>query len=156
VPELLSSAGRELDLALEELRELARGLHPAALADHGLTRALEGLATRLPLDVDVDVLEERLPEHIEATAYYIASESLTNVVKHAAAVSASLRIARDDDVLRIEVRDDGSGGADPSAGSGILGLRDRAEAAGGTLHVVSPPGQGTVVTARLSLSDAGA
>jgi PAS domain S-box-containing protein len=151
VPDLLATAGRELDLALGELRELARGLHPAALADHGLARALEGLASRLPLDVDIDVLEERLPEHVEATAFYIVSESLTNVVRHAGASSARVCVTRDAEALRLEIADDGRGGADPSSGSGILGLRDRAEAAGGTLHVVSPPGQGTVVTARLAL-----
>jgi PAS domain S-box-containing protein len=151
VPELLASAGKELNVALEELRELARGLHPGALADHGLARALEGLGSRLPVPVRIDVLEERLPEHIEATAYYIVSESLANVAKHAQATCADVRIARDGELLRIEVRDDGRGGADPSSGSGILGLRDRAAAAGGTLHVVSPAGQGTVVTATLAI-----
>jgi PAS domain S-box-containing protein len=148
----LEDAATELDLALAELRELARGLHPGALTDHGLRRALEALTVRLPVKVQIDVPDERLPAHVEATAYYIVSEVLTNVAKHAQANSAKVVIGRDGDVLRFEITDDGRGGADPSAGTGILGLRDRAEAAGGTLFVVSPPGKGTVVTATMPLS----
>jgi len=148
----LEGAARELDLALEELRELARGLHPGALTEHGLGTALEALGTRLPITVEVDAPDERLPAAVEATAYYIVSESLTNVAKHAQASSANVVIARDDEVVRFEITDDGRGGADPSAGTGILGLRDRAEAAGGTLFVVSPPGKGTVVTATLPIA----
>jgi signal transduction histidine kinase len=102
--------------------------------------------------VEFDMTEERLGGHIEATAYFIVSESLTNVVKHAGATSATVSIGCTDDVVRVEVRDDGSGGADTSAGTGLIGLRDRAEAAGGTLVVVSPPGRGTVVTASLPRS----
>jgi PAS domain S-box-containing protein len=147
--ELLAVAAGELDAGLEELRELARGLHPGALTDHGLQGALAALGTRLPLPVELDVTEERLGSHVEATAYFIVSEALTNVVKHAGATSATVKIGRADDVVRVEVRDDGSGGADTSAGSGLIGLRDRAEAAGGTLVVISPPGRGTVVTASL-------
>jgi signal transduction histidine kinase len=149
---LLEEAGHELDTGLAELRELARGLHPAILGDHGLPRALEALAGRMPLPVDVEAsLEERLPVHIEATAYYIASEALTNVVKHAAASRARVIVERAGDVLRCEISDDGRGGADARPGGGILGLRDRAEAAGGTLTLVSPPGRGTIVTAGLPL-----
>ena len=151
--ELLSSASAELDGGLEELRELARGLHPGTLTDHGLLRALQVLAERLPLDVTLDVPEERLPEHLEATAYYIASEALTNVVKHAQANGATVTVTRLGSIWRLEVRDDGRGGADPGSGSGILGLRDRAEAVGGTLSFVSPPGEGTTVTATLPLTD---
>ena len=99
----------------------------------------------------VDVLDERLPGHTEATAYYIVSESLTNVAKHAEAGRARVRVQRDGDLLRCEISDDGRGGADPAAGGGLVGLRDRAEAAGGTLTVISPPGRGTVVTASLPL-----
>ena len=150
--ELLDEAARELDAGLEELREIARGLHPAVLTDQGLRRALEVLAARLPVPVEIDAPGERLPERVEATAYYIVSEALTNVAKHADAHRAEVSVRRDGRVLRCEVSDDGRGGADPSGGTGILGLRDRAEAAGGTLSVVSPPGRGTVVTAALPLS----
>jgi signal transduction histidine kinase len=149
VAELLDDAARELDRGLEELREIARGLHPAILSEHGLRHALEILARRLPVTVTLDVPAERLPEAVEATAYYIVSEALTNVVRHAAASSASVSVRRDGAVVRCEVSDDGRGGADPARGTGILGLRDRAEAAGGRLTVLSPAGRGTVVTAAL-------
>ena len=150
----LVAAAEELDLALEELRELARGLHPAALTDQGLAAALGAVAKRLPIPVNISAPAERLPDDLEPTVFYIVSEALTNVVKHAQASKAEVRIAVEGDALRFEITDDGCGGADPTAGSGILGLRDRAEAAGGTLFVVSPPGKGTVVTAQLPLSDA--
>jgi len=149
---LLQGAAEELDKALEELRELARGLHPVALTEQGLSSALRVLGERLPIDVTVDDLDRRLPDHLEATAYYIGSEALTNVAKHAQATSARVTFSYDDKVLRLEISDDGRGGADPRGGSGILGLRDRADAAGGTLFVISPPGKGTVVTATLPLS----
>jgi PAS domain S-box-containing protein len=150
--ELLDGAMRELGAGLEELREIARGIHPAILGEQGLRPALEALAGRLSVPVDVEAPSERLPEHLEATAYYIVSEALTNVAKHAEADRARLTVRRDGDVLRCEVSDDGRGGAATSGGTGILGLRDRAEAAGGTLSVVSPPGRGTVVTATLPLT----
>ena len=150
----LEGAANELDLALEELRELARGLHPAALTEQGLGPALANLAKRLPIEVDLSAPDERLPENIEATAYYIVSEALTNVVKHAQARKAKVYMTLAGDVLKFEITDDGRGGADPFAGSGILGLRDRAEAVGGTLFVISPPGKGTVVTAQLPLKNA--
>ena len=150
----LEGAAKELDLALEELRELARGLHPAALTEQGLGPALAGVAKRLAIDVDVNAPSDRLPENIEATAYYIVSEALTNVAKHAQATKAKVDMSMTENVLKFEITDDGRGGADPSAGSGILGLRDRAEAVGGTLFVISPPGKGTVVTAQLPLSGA--
>jgi PAS domain S-box-containing protein len=146
---LLDDAASELDTGLEELREIARGLHPAILSDRGLRPALEALANRLIVDVGLDVADERLPEHSEATVYYIVSEALTNVARHAAAERAHVSVTRDGGVLRCEISDDGRGGADPANGTGIVGLRDRAEAAGGTLSVVSPPGQGTVVVAAL-------
>ena len=150
---LLAGAAEELGKALEELRELARGLHPAALTEQGLGPALQTLAERLPVEVQVGALDARMSDHVEATAYYICSEALTNVTKHAQATRAEVSFAREGDVLRFEISDDGRGGADPRAGSGILGLRDRAEAAGGTLFVISPPGRGTVVTGTLPLSD---
>jgi PAS domain S-box-containing protein len=150
----LEGAAKELDLALEELRELARGLHPAALSEQGLGPALTNLAKRLPIEVDVKATVERLPENIEATAYYIVSEALTNVVKHAQATTVKVDMTLADDVLRFEITDDGRGGADPFAGTGILGLRDRAEAVGGTLFVISPPGKGTIVTAQIPLKNA--
>jgi signal transduction histidine kinase len=132
---ILEGAAEELNKALEELRELARGLHPAALTEQGLASAL------------------RAPDHLEATAYYICSEALTNVAKHAHATTARVTFGLEQGALRFEVTDDGRGGADPRAGSGILGLRDRAEAAGGMLFVISPPGKGTLVTATLPLTD---
>ena len=147
--DLLEDASRELDTGLRELREIARGLHPAILGEQGLLRALEALAEGLPVPVDIEADADRLPEHIEATAYYIVSEALTNVAKHAAADRARVSVRRDGAVLRCEVSDDGRGGADTTGGTGILGLRDRAEAAGGTLSLVSPPGRGTVVVAVL-------
>jgi PAS domain S-box-containing protein len=150
----LEGAAKELDLALQELRELARGLHPAALTEQGLGPALAGVAERLPIEVDMSAPTERLPENIEATAYYIVSEALTNVAKHAQATKARVDMTLAGEVLKFEITDDGRGGADPSAGSGILGLRDRAEAVGGTLFVISPPGKGTVVTAQIPFSEA--
>jgi signal transduction histidine kinase len=148
---LLGDASRELDAGLEELRELARGLHPGTLTEHGLRGALTVLEERLPLPVAIDVPEERLGAHLEATAYFIVSEALTNVVKHAGATRAAVTVTPDGDSLRLETSDDGRGGADTARGTGLLGLRDRAEAVGGTLVVISPPGRGTVVTARIPL-----
>jgi PAS domain S-box-containing protein len=147
---ILAGAATELDLALEELRELARGLHPAALTEQGLAPAVRALGDRLPIDVHVDDLDGRLTDYLEATAYYICSEALTNVAKHARATHARVTFHREPGVLRFEITDDGCGGAD-GRGSGILGLRDRAESAGGMLFVISPPGKGTVVTATLPL-----
>jgi PAS domain S-box-containing protein len=147
---ILAGAAQELDLALAELRELARGLHPAALTEQGLAPAVRALGERLPVEVEVDELKERLSDYLEATAYYICSEALTNVAKHAQATCARVSFHREPGVLRFEITDDGRGGAD-GRGSGILGLRDRAESAGGSLFVISPPGKGTVVTATLPL-----
>jgi PAS domain S-box-containing protein len=147
---ILAGAAQELDLALEELRELARGLHPAALTEQGLAPAVRALGERLPVDIQVDNLDERFSDYVEATAYYMCSEALTNVAKHAHATQARVTFHREPGVLRFEITDDGRGGAD-ARGSGILGLRDRAESAGGTLFVISPPGKGTVVTAALPI-----
>ena len=148
---LLEDAMRELDTGLEELREIARGIHPAILSERGLRPALEALTERLLLPVELAIPDQRMPHHSEATAYYIVSEALTNVARHAAATSAHVSVRREGGMLRCEVSDNGRGGADPSSGTGLLGLRDRAEAAGGTLSVVSAPGRGTVVAAAVPL-----
>jgi signal transduction histidine kinase len=147
--ELVTTASDELAQSLEELRELARGIHPAVL-DHGLDAALESLAGRSALPVTVDCeLGERLPAPIELAAYFVASEALTNVAKYAQATSASVRVRRTGTRAVIEIADDGAGGANASGGSGLRGLADRVEALDGTLRVDSPPGAGTVVTAEL-------
>jgi PAS domain S-box-containing protein len=147
---MLDGAGDELVLALEELRELARGLHPAVLSDHGLRAAVEAVAERAPLPVAVDVpLDERLPKSVEAAAYFVVCEALTNVAKYAHASEARVRVERDDGQATVEVVDDGVGGADEHDGSGLRGLADRVEALGGRLVVTSPVGQGTAVRAQL-------
>ena len=151
--ELLDSASEELALGLEELRELARGIHPAILTDRGLAPALEALAARATVPVEVNGLpSERLPEPIEAAAFYVVAESLTNVAKYASAQSARVDLARDDGLLVVEVSDDGVGGADSAKGSGLRGLTDRVEALGGSLKVSSEAGRGTTVRAELPCS----
>ncbi|HZI34530.1 MAG TPA: PAS domain S-box protein [Gaiellales bacterium] len=145
--EILESAGEQLSQALEELRELARGIHPAILTDRGLRPALEALATRAPLPVELaDVPDQPLPAPIEAAAYYVVAEALTNVAKYANAKRATVRIMRADGQATIEVSDDGVGGADPLGGTGLRGLADRVEALDGTLAVESN-GSGTCVSA---------
>jgi PAS domain S-box-containing protein len=148
---LMEEASQQLEQALDELRELARGLHPAILTARGLAHALPALAGGLPIPVEVEVDEERYEPALEATVYFIAAEALTNVVKHAKADGARVTVTRGETTLRLEITDDGCGGADPSGGSGILGLHDRASAIGGQLSVISSPGRGTVVTATLPL-----
>jgi signal transduction histidine kinase len=149
VEELLGVAGEQLTEALTELRELAQGIHPAVLTERGLKAALEVLAARAPLPVALDVrLPQRLPEPVEAAAYYVASEALANVVKHSRAGSARLRAQQLDGRAVIEIEDDGAGGADPE-GSGLFGLRDRVETLDGRLRIESPPGRGTLVQAEL-------
>jgi PAS domain S-box-containing protein len=148
--EILSGASTELAQALEELRELARGIHPAVLTDRGLGPALETLAQRSSLPVEIhNAVEERLPGPVEAAAYYVVSESLANVAKYARASTVRVTIARDDGVARVEVADDGIGGADPAQGSGLRGLADRVEALDGRLEVASVNGGGTVVRAQI-------
>ena len=149
---LLEAASRDVDEAVAELRELARGLHPVALSELGLRPALTGLAERVPLRVEISgVPDERLPPPVEAAAYYIVAETLTNAVKHAGAETCRVVVAREDEHVTVEVSDDGRGGADPAGGSGLVGLRDRVDALGGSLTVDSPPGEGTVVRAVLPL-----
>ena len=133
-----------LSSALDELREFARGIHPAVLAKGGLGPALNTLARRSSIAVTVDMrVRERLPEHIEVTAYYVISEALTNAAKHAKAPAVRVRVDLAGGVLRLDVRDDGVGGADPARGSGLVGLRDRVEATGGTFRLESRQGDGT-------------
>jgi PAS domain S-box-containing protein len=147
----LAQAGDELALALEELRELARGLHPAVLSDRGLRAAVEMLAGRAPVIVEIEEIPDgRLPEPVEAAAYYLIAEALTNVAKYAQATTVRVCVATSDATVLIEVSDDGVGGADPAGGSGLRGLADRVEALGGSLEVVSPAGGGTSIRATIS------
>jgi signal transduction histidine kinase len=149
---LVEDASRELSAAIGELRELAQGIHPAVLTDRGLDEALEVLAARTPLPVDLEVrLAERLPPSVEAAAYYVVSESLANVVKHARATAARVRVVRFDGHAMVEVGDDGAGGADPDRGSGLCGLRDRVETLSGHLEIESARGCGTHVRALVPL-----
>jgi signal transduction histidine kinase len=147
---LLAEADRELDQALEELRELARGIHPAVLTDRGLDAAIHALADRAPLPIDVRcVPNDRLPETVEAAIYYLVAEAITNVAKYAQATRARVAVDRSDGVATVVVSDDGVGGAEPVPGSGLSGLADRVEALGGRLHVESPRGRGTELTAEI-------
>jgi len=137
---------------LEELREISRGLHPPTLSDYGLGPALRSLARRAALPVDLDLrFDRRLPEPVEVAAYYVVSEALANAAKHAGASGAEVTVELAWDRLAVRVRDDGSGGADPGGGSGLIGLRDRVEALGGTMVLTSPAGQGTTLLAELPL-----
>jgi signal transduction histidine kinase len=136
-----------LDDVLDELRELSRGIHPAVLSTGGLGPALNTLARRAPIPVEVDVrLPARPPERIEVAIYYVIAEALTNVAKHAQASVAVIDVEALHSGIRVSVTDDGIGGADPSRGSGLLGLRDRVDALDATMTVTSPPGQGTSIT----------
>ena len=147
---LVRQANVELADALEELRELARGIHPAILTDRGLAPALEMLAGRSSIPVEVcAAIEERLPAPVEAAAYYLVAEALTNASKHADATSGRVSMAREDGYAVIEVADDGVGGADDRVGTGLRGLCDRVEALGGRLDVESPAGGGTTLRARI-------
>ena len=147
---LLDSAMTELTAGLAELRELARGIHPAVLTERGLDQALAALAARAPLPVVIsNPLERRLPPALEAAAYFVVMEALTNVAKYASASSAEVTISQSNGEVVIDVADDGVGGADPAAGSGLAGLSDRVTALGGRLDVRSPPGGGTHVRAEL-------
>jgi signal transduction histidine kinase len=146
----LDQARQEVASSLEELRDLAQGLHPAVVGGHGLAVGLESLAARAPIPVKLDVdLGERLPERLEVAAFYLVSESLANVAKHAQASSAAVDVTRDNGMLVVEVRDDGVGGADTERGSGLRGLADRVEALDGRLRVWSPEGEGTRVRAEI-------
>jgi signal transduction histidine kinase len=151
--EMLDEASAELARATEELRELARGIHPAVLSDRGLEAAVESLAKRVPLPVRIDSsIDGRLPEPVEAAAYFVVAEALTNVVRHSHADRAEIEIRRDNGRLMVQVSDDGSGGADRT-GSGLRGLADRVAALDGRLEVDGAPSGGTIVRADIPLGD---
>jgi signal transduction histidine kinase len=142
----------ELGTVLDELRELSHGLHPALLHQGGLSRALSALARKSPVAVSLDVeIPERPPESVEIAVYYVVSEALANVAKHAGASEASVSVASADALLRAEITDDGVGGAELARGSGIVGLVDRVEALGGHFALESPPGRGTKIAIELPL-----
>jgi signal transduction histidine kinase len=161
IPEGLPAIRDEIDQVaggladtLGELRDLARGVHPAILTEAGLGEALRGLARRSPLPVRLHIRADgRLPAESEATAYYVVSEAFANAVKHARASGVDVEVEVAESTLTVRVSDDGVGGADASRGSGLTGIRDRVEAVGGLLVVQSPPGSGTALTARLPLAE---
>jgi signal transduction histidine kinase len=142
---LLTGADIELGRAIDELRELARGIHPAVLTDRGLAAALHSLAERAPVPVEFSRIPDgRLPASVEAAIYYLVAEAITNVAKYAQATRTSVAVERSNGIATVVVSDDGVGGAEPVHGSGLVGLADRVEALGGRLHLESPPGRGTM------------
>jgi signal transduction histidine kinase len=152
----LSQVGQGLASALEELQEISRGIHPAVLSKGGLEPALNALRGRAAVPVELDLrAERRLPDRVEVAAYYFVSEALTNAAKHARASVVKIELSTRDEVLRLAIRDDGVGGADPSQGTGLMGLSDRIDALGGTLHVDSPAGGGTSLLIEVPLQGQG-
>jgi len=149
--EVLEASREELARALEELRELARGIHPAVLTDRGLEAALDSLAARAPLPVEIDGPDAILPAQVEAAAYYVVSEARANVTKYARASSVKVTVEKVDGCEQVVVADDGVGGADPDRGSGLRGLADRVASLNGKLAIDSPPGAGTRVRAEIPL-----
>ncbi|CAN5314238.1 hypothetical protein BH18ACT12_BH18ACT12_20990 [soil metagenome] len=144
--------GGELYQVVEDLREISRGIHPAILSEGGLGPALRTLASRSAIPVVLGhLVEDRLPEPIEVAAYYVASEALTNSTKHANASQVEIEASARDGSLRLSIRDDCVGGAQPTGGSGLTGLRDRVEALGGSIEITSPPGRGTHLIVQLPL-----
>jgi signal transduction histidine kinase len=150
--ELVAEALRHAEQANAELRELAHGILPAALTRGGLRAGVEGLVSRVSVPVSVGMSAGRLPADVEATAYFVISEGLTNVVKHASADHATVTVQAEPGAVRVEIRDDGIGGADPARGSGLVGISDRVEALGGTLEVNTPPGSGTTLLIEIPLA----
>ena len=151
--ELLADAQEDLSHGLADLRELARGIHPVILTERGLGPALDALLARAAIPVEiVELPEERLTATIEAAAYYVVAEAVTNVGKYAHATSATVGITRSNGCATVTVSDDGVGGADPAHGSGLQGLAARVESLNGRLDVDSPPGQGTQITAEIPLA----
>jgi signal transduction histidine kinase len=147
---MLDHAQEELRTSLAELRELARGIHPAVLSDRGLEPALQSLVSRAPVPVTVSADgEERFPQPVENAAYFVVSEALANVAKYARATRASVTVQRQDGHVTVEVVDDGVGGADAANGSGLRGLADRVAALDGTLSLHSPAGRGTRLRAEI-------
>jgi signal transduction histidine kinase len=150
--QLIAEAREEAQLAVKELRELARGIHPAVLSDRGLEAALEALAARAPVPVEVSgVPDEPLPQAVEAAVYFVTAEALTNIAKYARAEGAAVNLAIDDGSVLLQITDDGVGGADTSGGTGLSGLCDRVEALDGTIDIESPPGGGTAVRVQIPL-----
>jgi signal transduction histidine kinase len=150
IPSAINDVADGLMGVIDELREISQGIHPAVLSTAGLRAALRALGRRSPVPVELDVrVDGRLPEPIEVAAYYVVSEMLTNAGKHARASVVEVDAEASDGTLRLCVRDDGVGGADPLRGSGLVGLKDRVEALGGTLSIHSPAGSGTTVTCDL-------
>jgi signal transduction histidine kinase len=145
----ITHAEEQLGRTLEELRRLAQGLHPRVLAEHGLADALAALAKDLPVPVDLHVTGSQLPERVAVVAYFVCAEALANIAKHAAASRVTVAVTAGDGRLRVEIADDGVGGADPVRGSGLRGLADRVETIGGTLQVESTPGRGTRLAAEI-------
>ena len=141
-----------LTSVIDELREMSRGIHPAILTQGGLSAAVEALALRSSVPVKLDVrCEQRLPDKVEVAAYYVTSEALTNAAKHANASHVQVDLRAEEDALRLSISDDGGGGADPSGGSGLVGIKDRVEALGGTIEVTSPPRDGTRLDVEIPL-----
>ena len=149
--EVIDTTTAELLAAIREVRDLARGLHPTILTERGLAAAVEALAERTPIPVRANVVEERLPTEVEATAYFVIAEALTNAARHAQASAITVDAHLQTDELVVSVRDDGQGGAVASSGSGLQGLADRLAAVSGTLRVDSPPGGGTTVQAAIPI-----
>jgi signal transduction histidine kinase len=147
--ELIDEALEHTEGAVAALRELSHGILPSILTRGGLRAGVEAVVARMPLPVEVDIGEERFPPGVEATAYFVVSEALTNVVKHSGAKRAQVSARVNEGVLRVEIRDDGAGGAGPDRGSGLVGLRDRVDALAGTLEIESPPGGGTRIVMEL-------
>ena len=146
-----------LEATLAELREIARGIHPAALTEGGLRPALAALTRRFLMPVDLHVqVTGRLPGPVEMAAYYVVSEALTNTAKHAGATVVTVTVATGAGVLRVSVRDNGRGGAAMGHGSGLVGLKDRVEALGGRIMLHSPPGAGTTLEIRIPLGEGSA
>jgi signal transduction histidine kinase len=146
----IDHARHEIALSLEELRDVARGIHPAVVSGHGLAVALESLAAQAPVPVTLSVgLEERVEDRLEVAAYYVVCESLANVAKHAEATSATVVLGRTNGQLVVEVVDNGVGGADTEGGSGLRGLADRVEALDGELRIWTSRGGGTRVRAEI-------
>jgi signal transduction histidine kinase len=151
--ELIAQARDEAQQAVKELRELARGIHPRVLSDLGLCAAIEALAARAPVPVEVTgTPPDGLPHPVEAAAYFVTAEALTNIAKYAQASEAAVRLSDRDSRLRVEIQDNGVGGADANAGSGLRGLHDRVEALDGSLELESPPGVGTTLIVEFPLS----
>jgi signal transduction histidine kinase len=150
--ELIDATTAELLTAVQEVRDISRGLHPTILTESGLAAAVEVLAERTPFPVKADVIDKRFPDEVEVAAYYVIAEGLTNVAKYARATEAHVEVREMNGQLVVKVSDDGRGGADPSQGSGLRGLSDRVAAIGGELKVTSKRGSGTTLMAELPTS----